>query len=73
MHFPGPYWHRKRKILTPTFHFKILEEFVPMFHTTGEVLVDKLRERAGGQSFDIYPYLTLFALDTICGKQIESR
>lgn len=31
-----------------------------------KILVSKLCEKANGEQFDIYPYITLFALDAIC-------
>ncbi|KFB40897.1 AGAP002419-PA-like protein [Anopheles sinensis] len=62
----GQKWFAKRKILTPAFHFKILEQFIEVFHKQSEVLVERLRPEATGTLVNIYPYVTLAALDIIC-------
>ncbi|XP_022231350.2 LOW QUALITY PROTEIN: probable cytochrome P450 4s3 [Drosophila obscura] len=62
----GESWHRRRKLLTPGFHFRILSEFKEPMEENCRILVDRLKERANGEAFDIYPYITLFALDAIC-------
>ncbi|XP_066993573.2 cytochrome P450 4C1 [Anabrus simplex] len=62
----GKKWHTRRKIITPTFHFKILEEFVDVFNTNGDILIKKLQKEVNGPEFDIYNYVTLCALDIIC-------
>jgi hypothetical protein len=54
-------------MLTPTFHFKILEEFIHVFNEQSAVLVEKLGEKVG-QDFDIFPFITRCTLDVICGK-----
>lgn len=64
----GQKWFNKRKILTPAFHFKILEQFVEVFDKQGTVLVQRLREQATGKLVNIYPFVTLAALDIICGR-----
>lgn len=56
-------------MLTPTFHFHILESFFNVFCDKSNKLVDKLMEKADGTVCDIYPYITHCALDIICGKQ----
>lgn len=66
----GENWHLKRKLLTPAFHFKILSTFKEPMEECCEILVDRLNEVADGQPINIYKYVTLFALDVICGKQI---
>lgn len=66
----GKKWHNRRKILTPAFHFKILEEFVDVFDKQSEVLVHSLKKQSNGQVFDIRNHVTLMALDIVCGKFI---
>ncbi|XP_055603019.1 cytochrome P450 4C1-like [Uranotaenia lowii] len=60
-------WRRHRKIITPTFHFKILEKFVEVFDRQSNIFIDQLRQNAaGGKCFDVFPLVTLYALDVIC-------
>lgn len=62
-------WHSRRKILTPAFHFTILEQFVDIFDKQGRVMIDRLNDAANnGNVFDISKYVTLMALDIVCGK-----
>jgi len=67
--FIGTKWHKRRKILTPAFHFKILEDFVDVFLEQSAILVKKLKCEIGNEAgFNIFPYVTLCALDIICGE-----
>lgn len=59
-------WHSRRKILTPAFHFKILESFVEVMDVQAQVLTDVIKKEAGGKAFDIANYIKMFALDVIC-------
>ncbi|XP_046655329.1 cytochrome P450 4c3-like [Daphnia pulicaria] len=72
----GSKWHKRRKLLTPAFHFKILEDFVHVFNEQSAVLVGKLSEKVG-QEFDIFPYITLCTLDVICettmGRHVDAQ
>ncbi|SPP78821.1 blast:Probable cytochrome P450 4s3 [Drosophila guanche] len=69
----GESWHRRRKLLTPGFHFRILSEFKEPMEENCRILVSRLKERANGEPFDIYPYITLFALDAICETAMGIR
>ncbi|XP_038108812.1 cytochrome P450 4d1 [Culex quinquefasciatus] len=73
----GEKWFQRRKIITPTFHFKMLDNFLEVFNREADVLVEKLKVRAGKGEFDIYDYVTLYALDSICetsmGVQIHAQ
>uniref|UniRef100_A0A182VQV2 Cytochrome P450 n=1 Tax=Anopheles minimus TaxID=112268 RepID=A0A182VQV2_9DIPT len=62
----GEKWFQRRKIITPTFHFKMLEQFVSVFNKETDTMVKMLRKHVGGKEFDIYDYVTLMALDSIC-------
>lgn len=59
-------WFNKRKIITPAFHFKILEQFIEVFDRQSGILVQKLKPEASGKLVNVYPYVTLCALDVIC-------
>lgn len=74
----GEKWHRHRKIITPTFHFSILEGFCEIFAEKSTVLVDKLRKHCDGSGpVDVYPFITKAALDIISeaamGTQINAQ
>lgn len=61
----GQKWHNRRKIITPTFHFKILQQFVDVFNQQNRFFVEKLKGKCDGKSFDIYNVVTLMSLDII--------
>ena len=63
----GQKWFSRRKVITPTFHFKILEQFVEIFDKHSAIFVKNLA-KFKGREFDIFPHVTLCALDVICGK-----
>lgn len=62
----GPKWHSRRKIITPGFHFNILQSFVRVFDGNSQILVDKLAKAEN--NVDIYALTLLCALDNICGE-----
>ncbi|KAF2888571.1 hypothetical protein ILUMI_17602, partial [Ignelater luminosus] len=66
-------WKKHRKILTPAFHFQILEQFVDVFDHYGNILVKKLGQEIGRKSVDIYPYVTLCSLDVICATSMGTQ
>lgn len=55
-------------MLTPAFHFQILELFVSTFNTVTDTLVEKLRGEVDKKATNVFPYISLSALDVICGK-----
>lgn len=63
----GKKWHSRRKIITPTFHFKILENFVEIMERHGNVFVEKLKQLQG-QDVNVCLPISHYALDVICGK-----
>ncbi|CAG7786278.1 unnamed protein product, partial [Allacma fusca] len=74
----GDKWFHRRKLLTPAFHFKILEDFIDVFNEQTNVLVHILRDEFGdGKPFNIFPFITRCTLDIICesamGKTINAQ
>ncbi|RZC40118.1 cytochrome P450-like protein [Asbolus verrucosus] len=69
----GPKWKTHRKLITPAFHFKILEQFVDIFESASDVLVQKLSEMSGSKSLDIYPYISRCTLDIICETAMGTK
>ncbi|KAJ9594663.1 hypothetical protein L9F63_027352, partial [Diploptera punctata] len=59
-------WQSRRKMLTPTFHFKILEHFLEVFAEKSQVLVRNLQKNLGCASVDMFKYVTMCTLDIIC-------
>ncbi|CAJ0570986.1 unnamed protein product, partial [Mesorhabditis spiculigera] len=70
-------WRPKRKLLTPTFHYDILKDFVPVFNEHSLTLVKKLATVPKGECIDFCSYVTLCALDIICetsmGKRVNAQ
>lgn len=75
----GSKWFNRRKLLTPTFHFKILGDFVQVFNEQSQILIEKINAAVETQKdgFDIYPFITRCTLDIICesamGCNIEAQ
>lgn len=59
-------WLKRRKTLTPAFHFQILEKFVDVFEHQTDILLSILGKHVGSGAFDVANYVSLFTLDVIC-------
>ncbi|XP_028263336.1 cytochrome P450 4V8 [Parambassis ranga] len=73
----GHKWRQRRKMLTPTFHFSILADFLEVMNEQAEILVMKLEKQAGKGPFNCFNHVTLCALDIICetamGKKVYAQ
>jgi hypothetical protein len=56
-------------LITPTFHFTVLEDFCDVFSENANILINELdKTSSDGKVINIYPFITNAALDIICGK-----
>uniref|UniRef100_A0A8C8SHW4 Cytochrome P450 4V2 n=1 Tax=Pelusios castaneus TaxID=367368 RepID=A0A8C8SHW4_9SAUR len=62
----GDKWRSRRKMITPTFHFTILTDFLEVMNEQASILVDKLEKHVDKEPFDCFLDITLCALDIIC-------
>ncbi|XP_055952936.1 cytochrome P450 4C1-like isoform X2 [Argiope bruennichi] len=62
----GEKWRKHRKMLTPTFHFSILENFIPVFQEQSEILVSKLQLCIQEPWIDALPLISACTLDALC-------
>lgn len=69
----GHKWRARRKILTPTFHFNILQQFVGAFVRQTHVLLKEMEPLCKENEVNISPWITSFTLRTICGKKAVKK
>lgn len=68
-HVGGEAYQRRRKMLTPAFHFKILSQFKEPIDECCDVMCERLAKVADGQTtLNLYDYTGPLMLDIICGK-----
>ncbi|XP_073836351.1 cytochrome P450 4d8-like isoform X1 [Musca autumnalis] len=67
-------WHHRRKLLTPAFHFKILEDVLDVYDRQSTIALECLAVKADGKTaFDVYPFMCLFALDVIAEAAMGTK
>lgn len=69
--FLGDKWRSRRKLLTNTFHFKILESYIPIFNKHSQALMKNLISESEKYEpiKDINSLVKLCSLDIVCGKK----
>ncbi|XP_050435227.1 cytochrome P450 4C1-like isoform X2 [Adelges cooleyi] len=61
-------WQTRRKLLTNTFHFKILGTYIPVLNKHAHTLVQNLAKASKNDEHitDLYSHMTLCGLDIVC-------
>jgi len=63
----GDFWRRRRKLLTPAFHFQILEDFLPVMDSHGKDLVNAIEHYARiGKTVDSFRIMKLHTIAILC-------
>lgn len=71
----GQKWRTNRRILTPSFHdANILENSIDRFNEQLEIGLKIFQKVADKQEdTNLYPLLSAWTLDVLCGKMYESK
>uniref|UniRef100_A0A1B0ALV4 Cytochrome P450 n=1 Tax=Glossina palpalis gambiensis TaxID=67801 RepID=A0A1B0ALV4_9MUSC len=74
----GLKWHARRKIITPAFHFGMLEKFIEIFDQQSEIFVESLQAKADGQTvIEMFSEVCLTTLniitETAMGVKIQAH
>ncbi|XP_064459097.1 cytochrome P450 4V2-like, partial [Ornithodoros turicata] len=62
----GGTWRVHRKLLTPAFHFRVLDNFLPTMNEQADVLIRKLETFTASEKINLFPLASKCALDVIC-------
>ncbi|CAH4031224.1 unnamed protein product [Pieris brassicae] len=62
----GIKWHTRRKMITPAFHFNVLNNFKLVIEKNARTLLNSLENEIKSPKTDISPLLHNFPLNTIC-------
>ncbi|KAH8249715.1 hypothetical protein KR032_011699 [Drosophila birchii] len=63
----GSKWHKHRKMITPSFHFNILQDFHEVMNENSTKFMAQLRKAAAGDSIiDFQEHSNYLTLDVIC-------
>jgi len=63
----GAKWHSRRKVLTPTFNFNILQQFVEILIKEGENMTKSLKNRDTIKN-DLISFVSEYTLNALCGN-----
>ena len=70
----GEKWSIRRKMITPTFHFDILRDYLVIMNENVEILVNKFSGLANtGKEFKIDELIHLYTLDVISETAMGSK
>ncbi|XP_028250858.1 cytochrome P450 4F3 [Parambassis ranga] len=73
----GEVWSRKRRLLTPAFHFDILRTYITIFNSSTKTMHDKWRRLVaeGRTNIEMFDHVTLMTLDSLlkCAFSCDSN
>lgn len=64
----GTKWYKRRKMLTPAFHFNLLTQFADILIEESERMVKCLKNTKGSVIENLMSFVNEHTLNIICGK-----
>lgn len=64
----GKKWQKRRKILTPAFHFNVLQKYMNNIVENSEKVVESIKSKGTAANLDVVPMVTDYTLNVICGS-----
>ena len=67
----GEKWLKRRRLITPTFHFEILNDFLQVMNEQADIMVKQLESEVLNNNeteIDMFKKMCFCTLDIICGK-----
>ena len=63
----GEKWKQRRRLITPSFHFSILQDFLDVMNEQSQLFVRNLKNEVGSdETYNVGRAITMCALDIIC-------
>ena len=61
-------WRVQRRLIQPAFNPKILRSYIDIFERHSKILVQNMSVKLNRDEFEILPYFSTFALNSVIGK-----
>ena len=65
----GEKWLQRRRLITPSFHFDILKDFLIVINEHAETFVKMLKKVNKSEKIVLKPFISACSLDIICGEK----
>ena len=63
----GDKWKQRRRLITPSFHFNILQDFLDIMNEQSQIMIQNIKQQhAANMKVNVGKSITMCALDTIC-------
>ena len=64
----GEKWHKRRRILTPAFHFNVLQKYAIIIIENSTKMIDSLKSLKKDSTQSLVSFTAKHTLDVICGN-----
>ncbi|CAH1243130.1 CYP4B1 [Branchiostoma lanceolatum] len=71
----GQKWFRNRRLLTPAFHFGVLQPYTHLFSDSTNIMMANWKQLGAGASINVFEHVSLMTLDSMlkCALTVDSN